>query len=959
MKKKLLTKWTKRYILLLLLWQFVSNMAYAQTGNISGKVTDNNGNAVPGASVKIKNSNRVTSTNANGAFILTDLNAGTVTLQVSYIGYQTKEITATVNKPVSILLLEESNKMDEIVVTGTFDKRKRMDASVAITTLNAVQMERIVPASAADLLKNVPGVFVNSSVGEIRNSVASRGITVGTQDGSFGYEYVSMQEDGLPITNTTYFGYGPDFFLRPDATLSRLEAVRGGTASITAANAPGGIFNYVSKTGGDTFEGEIRTKLGLVGVGGRGYSRADLNLGGPLGGNWFYNIGGFYRYDQGGRYAGYPMNNGGQVKANIVKKYKTGSLKFFGKYLNDKNGYAQFIPTTGFDHPKPAIGFDINSTVLMPNVNYKSQDFIYGGSMNFNPSNQVKSTYRSAGFNWQQDLGGGWSLNNSARYSSNTILYNTPGAVSAMSATDLTTYFLLTGNAGLGIGTYSFKDAQSGKELMSVNSALGTGGLPVYTVTKNELPGQQLRPNSLFLTTFGAYKNNVKEFIDQFSLNKSTKNMNFTIGGYFGYSDIHRYSGLDGVALGTIQNRPQLVSLTFTGVTLGGTSGLHQATNKDGIAQANGDNGASLTFNSKQKQAALFFGHTWNINEKLTFDWGLRYENVNVNGYNERVYMKTGVQGGVDGDPKTFYDNNSVSKITSVSFDKTLHTFSFSGALNYKFNDNMAIYGRYSQGKKAPDMDVYFAANRLETIGLLNPMERTTRQVEVGLKARAKGLNLFVTPFYSILSGVPNGQTFGAVGGGFYVPPTLYGKYRTLGVEIEADYKIDNHFSVRGVATFQRSKIAEFEAWVANGPGPSDDSKISYSGNETDNNARTILNLTPTYTTGKFYTFLTWSYLGKRQANAANVFSLPAFSQFDFGAGYDINKRLKLSANINNVFNKYGVMSWVRPGGILETLEGNNAFNQALYNQSVQNNSPYSTVSIPPRAYFLTASYKF
>jgi hypothetical protein len=33
------------------------------------------------------------------------------------------------------------------------------------------------------------------------------------------------------------------------------------------ANAPGGIFNYVSKTGGNTFQGEVRTKLGLEGNG--------------------------------------------------------------------------------------------------------------------------------------------------------------------------------------------------------------------------------------------------------------------------------------------------------------------------------------------------------------------------------------------------------------------------------------------------------------------------------------------------------------------------------------------------------------------------------------------------------------------------------------------------------------------------------------------------------------------
>lgn len=948
----------KNYLLILFL-TCAFTFCFGQSNILSGKIEDTGGQPIQGATIKVKNSNLGTVSDHLGAFQIAGVTSRSVILQVSSIGYLNKEQQASPGQNTTVILTSENNKMDEVFVTGTFDKRKRMDASVAISTLDAGQIERVVPLSAADLLKNVPGVFVNSSLGEIRNSVASRGITVGTQDGSFGYEYVSMQEDGLPVTNTTYFNYGPDFFLRPDATLYRLEAVRGGTASITAANAPGGVFNYVSKTGTDRFEGELRTKYGLVGIDGRSYARLDLNIGGPLKNNWFYNIGGFYRYDESGRYPGYPMNNGGQVKANVVKKLKRGTLKFFAKYLNDKNGYVQFIPTKDFDKPRPAQGFDINATVLMPAVDYTSQDFRYGGSISFNPKNLVKSKYRSGGVNWEQQLGAGWTLNNAARYSSNDILYNTPGAVTAMSTTDMTTYFLMTGQQGLGIGSYSFKNGKTGTELMQVTSTLGSNGLPVYTVNKNELPGQDLLPNSIFMTTFGAYKNNVKEFVDQFSFQKVTDKMNFTLGGYYGYSNVRRYSGIDGIALSTIENRPQLISLEFTGATLAGTTGLHQISNSDGIAQAYGDNGASLTFNAKQNQAALFFGHTWYINPQLTFDWGLRYENVNIKGYNERIYMKTGLQGGTDGNPKTFYDNNTVDKITRVDYDKTLHTVSFSGALNYTFNTNIALYGRYSQGKKAPDLDVYFATNRPETIGLLHPQERTTRQIEVGLKAKTKTLNIFVTPFYSVLSGVPNGQFLQASGGGFYTPEMLYGKYRTIGVEIEAEWKIDKHFNIRSIATLQRSKIVNLESWVANNPGPEDDTKISYSGNETDNNARAIFNLTPTYLNGKFYTFITWSYLGKRQANVVNTFTLPAFSQFDLGAGYDLSKSVKLSLNINNLLNTYGVMSWVRPGGILETLEGNNSFTKEQYTLAVQKQSPYATVSIPPRASFLTATFRF
>jgi len=56
--------------------------------------------------------------------------------------------------------------------------------------------------------------------------------------------------------------------------------------------------------------------------------------------------------------------------------------------------------------------------------------------------------------------------------------------------------------------------------------------------------------------------------------------------------------------------------------------------------------------------------------------------------------------GGTDGDPLTLYDNTA-GKITSkYDYDKTVTTTSFSSGLNYKVNDDFALYGRYSLGKK-------------------------------------------------------------------------------------------------------------------------------------------------------------------------------------------------------------------------------------------------------------------
>ena len=144
---------------------------------------------------------------------------------------------------------DKVEEVEQIIVTGVFKSSAEDGSAVAITSIDEDQLLKSAAVSTADLLKDVPGVFVNSALGEIRNIVYSRGISANSLDGNNGYFYVSMQEDGLPVQNALLTNFGPDYFSRVDLMTKRVEAVRGGASAITGANAPGGIFNYLSKTG--------------------------------------------------------------------------------------------------------------------------------------------------------------------------------------------------------------------------------------------------------------------------------------------------------------------------------------------------------------------------------------------------------------------------------------------------------------------------------------------------------------------------------------------------------------------------------------------------------------------------------------------------------------------------------------------------------------------------------------
>jgi iron complex outermembrane receptor protein len=79
---------------------------------------------------------------------------------------------------------ENEEALQEVVVTGVLIPQA--PASVAVSTLSSATIEQMVPISAADLLRNVPGVFVNTALGEIRNVVYSRGISANSTEAASG-----------------------------------------------------------------------------------------------------------------------------------------------------------------------------------------------------------------------------------------------------------------------------------------------------------------------------------------------------------------------------------------------------------------------------------------------------------------------------------------------------------------------------------------------------------------------------------------------------------------------------------------------------------------------------------------------------------------------------------------------------------------------------------------------------
>ncbi len=915
--------------------------------NASGKITGPDGDPLVGVTVLVKGTSNGTVSGADGSFRLSDVPAGSM-LRISYAGYAVQEIAA--GEAINIALKENAT-LDEVIVTGVFDPRTRMQASVAISTLSAVQLERIVPSSSIDLLKNLPGVYVNSARGEVGNSIYTRGLNY-----NGGFFYVSMQEDGLPVMGISGL-MQPDGFLRADATIQRVEAVRGGTASILGPNAPGGIFNYVSKKGGQTLEGEVRARFGLEGDGQNPYLRGDFNIGGPLSKDktLTFNVGGFYRNADGPKYPGYKLSNGGQVKANVVKQYNSGSLKVYAKLLDDNTAPFEFTPTKNFTNPETAGSFTNTSSTLIKALQFTIPKSLTGLDKDVNYDTEKVQAFNevAAGLSWEQRFGQGWTFSNNFRVSNKDYTTQTTAVVFPFRV-DQFSFYAVSGNAGR-MGTYEFYDPATGRSYGTVQQLPPTSpGPPRIVPGTLSLPGGDVQANSVFYNPNPYGQNSLNDIINQATLTKKLKNMSFTGGFYYVQSKATRLAVVPAAqSFATIQDKPQTVAIRYTSL-----SGLkQQLTNDKGILNFGGggfyDNEATV------RQAALFFGHNWDITDKLNVDWGIRAENFNISSKfttPRRVLPDSKL--GADGDSLTLFDNRVFTRNPEQSFEKKLSfsdVFSYSVGVNYSVNDHFAVYGRYSQGRKTPDLSYFMDIANQQLTSNISIEAQDIRMAELGLKFRTDKISLFVTPFYTLAGNVPNFQIFQNPDASYYAPPRLYQQIRTTGLELEGNVALNRHFSIRAIATLQNSVADSFAVYLANANGPADDKLVTYHGGKNDN-IGTMIMLTPTFTAGGFVASLNFQYMGKRWANVGNAFQLPAFGAVDLNLSYNINKHFSLSASLNNVLNTYGVMSWAAPGGFPASLDTQGFTKEKL---AANPDAIYSTLSILPRAYFLTAAYKF
>lgn len=241
MKKHLSTQTRKRILSSLGLILFSVSFVLAQV-LVKGTVKDNLGEGVPGASVQVKGTSQGTITDLDGNFAFSVPNKN-ATLVISFIGYVTVEQKVDTQKPMVITLREDTKTLDEVVVVGYQEVRKR-DLTGSVAKAN---MENLLAAPVASfdqaLGGRVAGVNVTSSEGTPGGTmnIVIRGNNSLTQDNSPLYVIDGFPVEDPSIASTLNPSDIESLDILKDASATAIYGARGANGVVIISTKKGKI----------------------------------------------------------------------------------------------------------------------------------------------------------------------------------------------------------------------------------------------------------------------------------------------------------------------------------------------------------------------------------------------------------------------------------------------------------------------------------------------------------------------------------------------------------------------------------------------------------------------------------------------------------------------------------------------------------------------------------------------
>lgn len=205
---------------------------------LHGKVTDTNGDPLPGVTVLIKGSGKGTITNSDGIYILNNIEDEGVVIQFSFIGMKTQEIVLGNQTTINVVMEEDAIGLDEVIAIG-YGIQKKSVVTAAISRITTDELDVENPTNVQNAMKGkISGVQITSNSGQpgSDSKIYIRGI--GTVNDASPLYII----DGMPSSNGINY-------LNP-SDISSIEILKdAASAAIYGARGANGVVLVTTKSG--------------------------------------------------------------------------------------------------------------------------------------------------------------------------------------------------------------------------------------------------------------------------------------------------------------------------------------------------------------------------------------------------------------------------------------------------------------------------------------------------------------------------------------------------------------------------------------------------------------------------------------------------------------------------------------------------------------------------------------
>ncbi len=243
----------KIFALFLILCGLCLNLKAETQGDIVGRVLDDSGTPLVGATVQMVNAKGGVTTDEDGYFRIPYAKDGAVRVKVSYVGYQTQTFVLKADEKKGsqhvLRLQPNASALDQVVVTATRTPKALKDAPVVTRLITANDIKIADATNIQDLLtEQMPGL----QFGYAMNQETSLNMN------GFGGNAVLFLVDGERLAGETMDNV--DYSRLNLDNVGRIEIVKGAASALYGANAVAGVINIISRENSEPWTANVNTR---------------------------------------------------------------------------------------------------------------------------------------------------------------------------------------------------------------------------------------------------------------------------------------------------------------------------------------------------------------------------------------------------------------------------------------------------------------------------------------------------------------------------------------------------------------------------------------------------------------------------------------------------------------------------------------------------------------------------